>query len=140
MKLKKLLKKTLAVRIVNEPLDVGVIAKPNLVTVFESREIAAHGSAMGPLGGLDLTGYGEYRLTLHFAGEAGSPFSIQELFGPAGAIDQVKFESGGGQIGPEGILNYRARFDIYGPRNMFIQITNNGDTPFRVDGSLYAVR
>ncbi len=139
MKLKKLLRTTHAVRIVNEPLDVGVIAKPNLVTIFESREVAAHGSAMGPLGGLDLTGYGEYRLTLHFVGESGSPFSIQELFGPAGRVDQVKFEIGGGQIGPEGILNYRAKFDIYGPKNMFIQITNTGDTPFRVDGTLYAV-
>jgi hypothetical protein len=139
MKLKKLLNRTHAVRIVNEQLDVGVVAKPNLVTVFESREIAANGRAMGPLGGLDLTGYGEYRLTLHFAGEKGTPFSIQELFGPAGSIDQVTFEIGSGQIGPDGVLNYRARFDIFGPRNMFIQITNLGQAPFQVDGSLYAV-
>ena len=82
MKLKKLLKKTLAVRIANEPLDVGMVAKPVLMTLFEAREIPAHGRALGPLGGLDLTGYGEYRLTLRFAGDKGTPFTIQELFGP----------------------------------------------------------
>lgn len=139
MKLKKLLRKTHSVRIVNESLDVAVASKPNLVTVFEAREIPAHSSAMGPLGGLDLTGYSEYRLTLRFAGAVGTPFSIQELFGPAGAVDQLKFEIGGGQIGPNGVLSYRARFDIYGPRNMFIRISNGGDVPFLVDGSLYAV-
>lgn len=140
MKLKKLLKRTHAVRIVNAPLDVGMVAKPVLLTLFEAREIPAKGRALGPLGGLDLTGYGEYRLTLHFVGEKGTPFTIQELFGPAGTVDQVKFEIGSGQIGPEGVLNYRARFEVFGPKNMFIQISNAGDTPFRVDGTLYAVR
>lgn len=140
MKLKKLLGKTHSVKIVNEPLDVGMVAKPVLMSLFESREIPADGRAMGPLGGVDLTGYGEYRLTLHFAGEKGTPFTIQELFGPAGAVDQVKFEIGSGQIGPDGVLNYRARFDIFGPKNMFVQITNLGDMPFLVDGTLYAVR
>ena len=140
MKLKELLQATPSVRIVNQPLDVGMVAKPVLLTVFEAREIEPRSRALGPLGGVNLTGYGEYRLTLHFVGDRGTPFSIQELFGPAGSVDQVKFEIGSGQIGPEGVLNYRARFDIYGPLNMFIQITNNGDAPFRVDGSLYAVR
>lgn len=140
MKLKKLLGQTHKVKIVNEPIDVGVVSKPVLMTLFESREISPHGKAMGPLGGLDLTGYGEYRLTLRFVGDPGTPFSLQELFGPAGSVDQLKFELGGGQIGPEGVLSYRARFDIYGPRNLFVQITNDGETPFSVDGSLYAVR
>jgi hypothetical protein len=139
VKLKKLLRRTHAVRIVNDRLDVGVIAKPNLVSVVEAREISPRGDAMGPLGGLDLTGYGEYRLTLHFAGEEGTPFTIHELFGPAGAVDQVKFQIGSGQIGPGGVLNYRARFDIFGPRNLFIQVNNLGEAPFRVDGTLYAV-
>lgn len=139
MKLKKLLKRTHAVRVVNDQLDVGVVAKPVLMTAFEAREIPPRSSAMGPLGGLDLTGYGEYRLTLHFAGEKGTPFTIRELFGPAGTVDQVKFEIGSGQIGPDGILNYRARFDIFGPKNLFIQVTNGGDAPFLLDGSLYAV-
>ena len=140
MKLKKLLNKTYAVKVVNEPLDVGVTAKPYLVTVFEAKEVAANSSTLGPLGGLDLTGYSEYRLTLHLVGEEGTPFSIQEMFGPAGAVDQVTFEIGGGRIGPKGILNYRASFDIFGPRNLFIQIANNGDAPFQINGSLYAVR
>ena len=95
---------------------------------------------MGPLGGLNLTGYAEYRLTLHFAGAPGTPFEIHELFGPAGTVDQVAFEVGNGQIGPQGTLNYRARFDIFGPRNFFIQILNRGDEPLQVDGTLYAVR
>mgnify|MGYP001590333462 CR=1 FL=1 len=139
MKLKKLLRMTHNVRIVNDPLDVGVTAKPNLVTVFEAREIAGGSTGMGPLGGIDLTGYGEYRLVLRLVGAKGTPFSIQELFGPAGSIDQVKFEIGSGQIGPDGVLNYRARFDIFGPKNLFIQITNHGDAPFSIDGSLYAI-
>lgn len=140
MKLKKLLKRTHAVRVVNEQLDVGMVAKPVLVTVFDAREVELHSRAMGPLGGLDLTGYSEYRLTLHIVGQKGTPFSIQELFGPAGSVDQVKFEIGSGQIGPDGVLNYRACFDIYGPKNIFIQISNEGDAPFSVDGSLYAVK
>ncbi len=69
MKLKKFLNKTHSVKIVNEPLDVGLIAKPYLITVFETREVAPHSSALGPLGGLDLTGYSEYRPTLHFVGD-----------------------------------------------------------------------
>ena len=46
---------------------------------------------------------------------------------------------GDGQIGPQGVLNYRARFDIFGPRNLFIQIVNNGDEAFLVNGTLYAL-
>ena len=141
-KLKKSKKKDkgIKVRVVNEPLNVGVAAKPYLVTLFEAKEVGPRGSAMGPLGGLNLTGYSEYRLTLHLVGKESTPFSIQELFGPAGSVDQVTFEIGGGQIGPQGILNYRATFDIFGPRNLFIQISNHGDEPFQVDGTLYAVR
>lgn len=140
MKLKKLLKKIYSVKIVNEPLDVGVMAKPFLVTVFDGKEVSPRSHALGPLGGLDLTGYSEYRLTLHFVGEEGTPFSIQEIFGPAGSVDQVRFEIGGGSIGPMGILNYRAIFEIFGPKNLFIQIANEGDSPFQVNGTLYAVR
>jgi len=129
-----------AVRVVNEPLNVAVTAKPCLVTLFEAREVVPGGQIMGPLGGLDLTGYSEYRLTLHLVGEAGTPFTVGELFGPAGTIDQVGFDVGGGQIGPHGTLNYRARFDIFGPRNLFIRISNDGQAPFQVDGTLYAVQ
>lgn len=132
--------KGVKVRVVNEPLNVGVAARPYLVTLFEAREISAQGSMMGPLGGLDLTGYSEYRLTLHLVGKPGTAFSIRELFGPAGSVDQVTFEIGDGQVGPQGILNYRATFEIFGPKNLFIQVSNHGDEPIQVDGTLYAVR
>lgn len=142
MKVKKKTKKGKAVevRVVNDTLNVGVAAKPYLVTLFEAREVEPQSSAMGPLGGLNLTGYTEYRLTLHFVGAAGTAFAIQEMFGPAGSVDQVTFDVGGGQIGPQGILNYRACFDIFGPRNLFIRVNNQGDEPFQIDGTLYAVR
>ena len=133
-------KKAEAVKIVNDSLNVAVTTKPYLVTVFEAKEVSPGSTVQGPLGGLDLTGYGEYRLTLHFAGTEGTAFSIQEAFGPAGTVDQVTFEVGRGQIGPKGIMNYRARFDIFGPKNLFLQVTNHGDEPFMIDGSLYAVR
>lgn len=132
--------KTVPVRVINETLNVGVTAKPCLVTLFEGREVGPGSKVQGPLGGLDLTGYGEYRLTLHLVGEPGTPFSVEEMFGPAGAIDQVHFAVGSGQIGPRGTLNYRARFDIFGPRNLFIQLVNDGDAPFQVNGTLYAVQ
>lgn len=131
--------KAIKVKVVNESLSVGVTAKPCLVTLFEAREMTPGGSLLGPLGGLDLTGYSEYRLTLHFAGTPGTAFSIEELFGPAGSVDQVRFTVGGGEIGPKGTLNYRARFDIFGPKNLFVQITNGGTEPCQVDGTLYAV-
>lgn len=136
---KKSKDKPVSVKVVNQPLDVGVSAKPYLVTLFEAKEVAPNGGALGPLGGLDLTGYSEYRLTLHFVGQPGTAFSIQEMFGPAGAVDQMTFDIGSGQIGPKGVLNYRASFDIFGPKNMFIQISNKGQQPFQVNGTLYAV-
>lgn len=138
-KLKKSKHKAVAVEVVNEPLSVGYAGQPSLVTLFAGKEIAPGGHALGPIGGLDLTGYGEYRLILHLVGQEGTPFAVQEIFGPAGEVDQMRFEVGEGRIGPKGVLNYRARFDIFGPKNLFIQITNNGDAPFEVNGSLYAV-
>ncbi|MCB1873050.1 MAG: hypothetical protein KDI49_13775 [Gammaproteobacteria bacterium] len=128
------------VKIVNDSLQLSDTAAPCLITLFEAREITPGGRMLGPLGGLDLTGYGEYRLTLHFAGTPGTAFTIDELFGPAGSVDQVKFNVGSGEIGPKGTLNYRAHFNIFGPRNLFIQINNNGLEPCQVDGTLYAVK
>ncbi|MET0064931.1 MAG: hypothetical protein ABW076_01155 [Candidatus Thiodiazotropha sp.] len=139
-KLKSKKNKVTQVNVVNDSLNVGVTAKPCLVTLFEEREVSPGSSVIGPLGGLNLTGYGEYRLTLHFAGTAGTKFSIAEICGPAGAVDQVKFEVGSGSIGPQGTLNYRARFDLFSPRNLFIQVHNEGDEPCQVDGTLYAVQ
>jgi hypothetical protein len=140
MKKKKSKGKSVPVKVVNETLTVGVADKSFLITLFDGREIGPHGSAMGPLGGVDLTGYCDYRLTLHIVGTPGSPFVIKELFGPAGSIDQLTFEVGSGQIGSQGVLNYRSHFEIFGPRNFFIQVSNTGDEPFQVDGTLYAVR
>ncbi len=139
-KLKPDKKKATKVKVVNDSLNVGVTAKPCLVTLFEAREVSPGSTLIGPLGGIDLTGYGEYRLTLHLAGTAGTPFSISEVCGPAGSIDQVRFDVGSGVIGPKGTLNYRARFDIFSPRNLFIQIRNEGKEPCQVDGTLYAVQ
>lgn len=132
--------KVVDVQVVNQPLDVSVSQRPYLLTLFEGREIAAHSNALGPLGGLNLTGYTEYRLTLHLVGVPGTPFTVREMFGPAGAVDQVAFDVGSGQIGPQGVLDYRARFDIFGPKNFFIQINNLGDEPLQINGTLYAVR
>lgn len=140
MKSKKSKSKPVPVQVVNDTLTVAVRDRPYLITLFESREVPPGGSALGPLGGVDLTGYSEYRLTLHIVGEPGSPFSVQELFGPAGGVDQVRFDVGNGHVGPKGVLNYRARFDIFGPKNLFIQIANEGEQPFQVNGTLYAVR
>jgi hypothetical protein len=140
MKSKKRKDKSIPVRVSNESINVAVTAKPCLVTLFEAREVPPGASALGPLGGLDLTGYSEYRLTLHLVGDTGSPFTINEIFGPAGAVDQIRFCVGSGQIGPRGTLNYRARFDIFGPRDLFIEVVNDGATPFQVNGTLYAVQ
>ncbi len=140
MKRKKLKNKPVPVAVVNDVVNVSVKDRPFLITLFESREIAANGEALGPLGGLDLTGYSEYRLTLHFAGAPGAPFEIRELFGPAGEVDQVSFAVDSGHIGPQGVLNYRARFDVFSPRNLFIQVSNRGTAPMQVNGTLYAVR
>lgn len=136
---KKSKHKAIPVTVVNDELNVGVSSRPNLLTLFAAKEIPPGGSALGPLGGLDLTGYGEYRLTLHIAGTEGTPFVIRELFGPAGAVDQVVFELDSGQIGAKGILNYRGRFEVFGPKNLFVQVVNRGDQPFQVNGTLYAV-
>jgi hypothetical protein len=132
--------KAVRVKVANQPIHVETADKAYLLTLFEGREVPPDGRAMGPLGGLDLTGCSEYRLTLHFAGTPGTPFEILELFGPAGTVDQVAFEVGRGQIGPQGVLNYRGRFEIFGPRNFFIQVVNKGQQALQVNGTLYAVQ
>jgi hypothetical protein len=137
---KKAKGKVIPVKVVNESLHVGVTAMPYLVSVFEGKEVSPGGQAIGPLGGLDLTGYSEYRLTLHLAGAPGSPFEITELFGPAGSIDQMGFQVGSGEIGQTGVLNYRACFEIFGPKNLFIQVRNGGHEPMQLNGTLYALR
>ena len=110
MKTKKSKNKVVSVKITNKSLTAGVISKPCLVTLFEAITVSPNGSTQAPAEGLDLTGYSQYRLTLHLVGGQGSEFSIQEMFGPVGSVDQMAFDIGGGPIGPGGILNYRAGY------------------------------
>ncbi len=133
-------KKARAVKVVNDSLDVTVVDTPCVVEVFAAAEAAPGDTVTGPPGGLDLTGYTEYRLTLHLAGDAGTPFVLEEVHGPVGTLDEFCFEVGRGSIGPDGILNYRGRFTLFGPRRLFIRIGNHGDHPLLIDGMLYAVR
>jgi hypothetical protein len=111
-----------------------------LVPLFVNVTIPAHGNATGPAGGLDLTGYREYRLVLRFDGPAGTPFVINELYGPAGGIDQLNTDIASGTVDPTGFRNYRGNFLIYGPKSFFIRVLNNGTAPLRVNGSLYAIK
>jgi hypothetical protein len=115
------------------------MATPKIFTLFKNVTIPPAGNALGPAGGLDLTGYSNYRLVLRFDGPAGTKFTINELYGPAGGIDQLNTDIDTGKIDTLGSLNYRRKFDIFGPKNFFIRIFNNGTGPIKVNGSLYAV-
>ena len=110
-----------------------------LVTLFDKVEIPAHGNATGPAGGLDLSGFSDFRLVLRLDGKAGATFTINELYGPAGHIDQLNVDITTGTIGSLGNLNYRGKFTVYGPKAFFIRVLNNGEAPLRISGSLYAV-
>jgi len=114
--------------------------KTLLVTLFDRVNIPANGNAIGPAGGLDLTGYDNYRLVLRFDGTAGTQFTINELYGPAGAVQQLNVDIDSGTVDSLGSLNYRRAFEIFGPRSFFIRVFNNGATPLAVSGSLYAVQ
>jgi hypothetical protein len=123
-------------------LGITNIAEDNmslLVTLFDKVNIAAHGNAIGPAGGLDLSGYSDYRLVLRLDGQADTGFTINELYGPAGEIDQLNIDIATRKVGSLGSLNYRGRFTVYGPTAFFIRVFNNGEAPLRVSGSLYAV-
>lgn len=111
-----------------------------LVAVFKNVNIPANGNALGPAGGLDLSGFKEYRLALRFDGAAGTKFTINELYGPAGAIDQLNVDIATGKLDTLGSLNYRGKFDIYGPQHLFVRVFNNGASPLKVNGSLYALQ
>lgn len=115
------------------------MATPTVFTLFKNVTIAASGNAIGPIGGLDLTGYTNYRLVIRFDGPAGTKFTINELYGPAGAIDQLNSDIDSGTIDTLGSLNYRRKFDIFGPQHFFIRVFNKGTASIKVNGSLYAV-
>jgi len=110
------------------------------VTVFAHVSIAAGGNAIGPAGGLDLSGYDNYRLVLRFDGSAGTPFTINELYGPAGPVQQLNIDIDSGTIDSLGTLNYRRKFDIFGPKSFHIRVFNRGTSALQVSGSIYAVQ
>jgi len=128
------------VKVVNPCVPVELCDQVKLVTLFDQVDIAANGNATGPTGGLDLSGYTEYRLVLRLDGTAGAPFTINELYGPAGTIAQLNSDIATGTLDTLGSLNYRAKFDVFGPRAFFIRVFNNGSAPLKVSGSLYAVK
>ena len=109
-----------------------------LVPLFNNVSIPASGNAMGPAGGLDLTGFNDFRLILRFDGPAGTKFVINELYGPAGGVAQLNVDIASGALDSLGSLNYRGKFDIFGPKAFFIRVFNHGTGPIKVNGSLYA--
>ncbi len=111
-----------------------------LVALFDNVSIPANGNASGPAGGLDLSGFKEYRLVLRLQGAAGTKFTINELYGPAGGIDQLNVDTAAGKIDTLGNLNYRGKFDIFGPKFFHIRVFNNGGAAIKVNGSLYALQ
>jgi hypothetical protein len=110
---------------------------PILFTLFTNAGVLANGNSTSA-GPIDLTGYKDFRLVLRLDGTANTKFTINELYGPAGAVAQLNVDIATGMIGPQGNLNYRGKFDVFGPKNFFIRLFNNGAVAFKVNGSLYA--
>lgn len=111
-----------------------------LIVLFKGVTIAPGGNAIGPNGGFDLTGYDNYRLSLRLDGAPDAGFVINELYGPAGAVQQLNVDIASGQLDGLGALNFRGRFEVFGPKAMFIRIFNRSAAPMTVNGSLYAVQ
>jgi hypothetical protein len=130
------------VQVVGQPVEVDVLEDVLKVSLFEGEVIAVGSNCIGPQGGLDLSGYSDYRLVLRVEGTAGDVFTINELYGPAGDIAQLNSDIDSGAVGPLGSRNYRHAFTVYGPEAFFIRIFNDsGNTgSMTVSGSLYAVK
>ena len=111
-----------------------------LVPVFEAVQVAAGGNAIGPAGGLDLSGYRDYRLVLRIDGPPNAQFRVNELYGPAGSVQQLNVDIGAGAIDQFGGSNYRKVFDVFGPKYYFVRVINMGTGPMTVNGSIYAVK
>jgi hypothetical protein len=114
--------------------------KTVLVTLFDRVLVPAGGNAVGPASAIDLTGYAGYRLVLRLDGTAGTPFQVNELYGPAGPVQQLNVDIDSGTVDDLGSLNYRRSFEVFGPRGIFLRIFNNGADPLQVSGSLYAIQ
>lgn len=110
-----------------------------LISLFERVIIPPNGNAIGPAGAVDLTGFKEYRLVLRLQGAANAPYKINELYGPAGGIDQLNVDIDDGVLSSFGHTNYRKKFDVYGPKAFKIRVFNLSGDPMTVNGSLYAV-
>lgn len=102
--------------------------------------IAPGGDAIGPAGGFDLTGNGNCRLSLRLEGAPDAGFVINELYGPAGGVQQLDVDIASGKLDGPGNLNFRGRFAVFGPKAMFIRIFNRSAAPMTVNGSLDAAR
>jgi len=111
-----------------------------IVSLFNKVEIPGYGNVSGPSKGIDLTGYKEYRLVLRLDGSPGTSFIINELYGPAGGIDQLNSDIYQGKLDSSGVLNYRGKFDVFGPKYFSIRVFNMGSKTLKVSGSLYAVK
>ncbi len=110
------------------------------VPVFQAVQVAAGGNAIGPAGGLDLSGYRDYRLVLRIDGPPNAAFKINELYGPAGGVQQLNIDIGDGVTDQFGGSNYRKVFDVFGPKAFFIRVFNLSAGTMTVNGSLYAVK
>lgn len=111
-----------------------------LVSLFSQVNIVANGNVMGPTAGLDLSGYKEYRLIIRFDGAPEAKFVINELYGPAGEVMQLNTDIDKGQLSTLGHLNYRKKFDVFGPKSFLIRVFNRSAANLKVSGSLYAVK
>ncbi|WP_290547317.1 hypothetical protein [Aestuariivirga sp.] len=110
------------------------------VAVFSGAQVAAGGNVIGPVGGLDLSGYRDYRLVLRIDGPPNSTFKINELYGPAGSVQQLNIDIGDGTTDQFGGANYRKVFDVLGPKWFFIRVFNESAGVMTVNGSIYAVK
>lgn len=122
------------------PVLVQVKKEVLLATLFDQVTIPANGNASGPAGGLDLTGYTDYRIVLRLDGAAGAAFTVNEMYGPAGAIQQLNSDIDSASLDSFGSLNYRHKFDVFGPKAFFIRVFNKSSAPLKVSGTLYAVK
>jgi hypothetical protein len=111
-----------------------------LVPLFAGVQVAAGANAIGPVGGLDLSGYRDYRLVLRFDGPPNAQFRINELYGPAGNVQQLNVDVDHGTLDQFGGSNYRKVFNVFGPQHFFIRVFNMGAGSMTVSGSIYAVK
>ncbi len=86
--------------------------------------------------GFDLTGYDNYRLSLRLDGAPDAGFVINELYGPAGGVQQLNVDIASGKLDGLGNFNVRSRFEVYEPKAMFIRIFYRSAGRMRVNGSL----